>query len=313
MPVSVLLGSEGFPISTVLDEVTQPVFEEAKSVVLQATADCIQDNVMAFGPAGILFENQNPNSISVNLDGYDPYGLLAEATHGSMHDLIWMVSEEKRADIFDSFPDHLPQTVDEGITLAANTTASNVRAGMFIMARLLQVLPKVYEAQFPHLPLDPVQLAGIARNSISLVSTFAARDKVSGTHIVSLLLQDTSVEVDSPRARFDPSRFRITTMGANGHQILLTTLSKGVLKTRKPRSDGLTKREECPALHVKPSTTEDNLIKVVWQSMVAIAEGHHYQELRPTTDFPSFSLGRLSVLAARKLGPYSDLPRRTEA
>ena len=55
--------------------------------------------------------------------------------------------------IADTDKKDIPKLIS-AIEVAVHNTTYNTRAGIFIMARLLQIIPEVYERQFPDTPVD---------------------------------------------------------------------------------------------------------------------------------------------------------------
>ncbi len=121
---------------------------------------------------------------------------------------------------------------------------------------------------------------------------------------------DPWASVNSEDFLFDPGAFRIATLGKGNHEVLQAELAEEDLKLGRPdKEDRSTIRSECPALHVRAEGSQTNLLKTYWDAMSAIVERHHYQPAESAGAFPDLDIGRLTLLASRRLGAHEGWPR----
>jgi len=142
-----------------------------------------------------------------------------------------------------------------------------------------------------------------------LAAFLAARDPESGTNLINSLGVSLQLPFDHPNSGFDRSLFTINTGSTKRRQFLQANIDLDIYKIQTANDPD--KKHLCPALRVRPSGSQENLLMLVWENMATIAEEHHYQGVNPPVYYPALYVGKFSIRASRIMGPHSVLPKAT--
>lgn len=302
-----VLGSHGFPEGTEYNPAVRAHMEDTEPKILQAVADDMQRHVDSFGPVGLIALNDSGNLLNLDLERANPYWSLADATHHSITHSIQDAVEGLQEEGLQGLS---PEDEEFVFSHVAERMYINTLPGVYITSSLLQVVPEVFAKQFPDCAPDPARLGRIAKNSVVLGALLAARNKHGGVALIDELSGGDSGRLNQRSFHFDPDMFEVVSVGDGKHEVVRALLSEEDLAIGRPaKGEKLAKRKVCPALEVMPVGGDYNLLRTMWDAMSAIVERHHYQADQQEKPFPELGIGRITLFAARKMGPHQSWPR----
>lgn len=157
-----------------------------------------------------------------------------------------------------------------------------VSVAVDVMAKVLEVIPRVYQRQFPGQVPDVPTLVDIAHNSLPVISGLALEHVIIFNRKTDFLEESPALGWDGV---IDPRHFLIT-QTKNGPRLIINEASRAELEMRLAHTplEGYganTSKIGCPALF-SPNPKEDSAIEVLWNWHVDIARDI-YRDVYPET------------------------------